>query len=102
MALDFISNLHTLISKARAESTSEYSSVFECGFNGALTSFSNFSRSFMLLLVFFVVLDVEVVLLLSSCLEMESYSSYPFIVVFILVVLLGFYYEIHSGLVKFT
>nr|WET59146.1 NADH dehydrogenase subunit 3 [Eudiplozoon nipponicum]WET59158.1 NADH dehydrogenase subunit 3 [Eudiplozoon nipponicum]WET59170.1 NADH dehydrogenase subunit 3 [Eudiplozoon nipponicum]WET59182.1 NADH dehydrogenase subunit 3 [Eudiplozoon nipponicum] len=86
-------------------------SGFECGFSPMLSSVSNFSVSIMRLLIFFIILDVEVVLLLNCfgagesglvsffCFE-ESLTLYY--LVFVLVVLVGFFYEVGCGLVNFS
>nr|AYE40118.1 NADH dehydrogenase subunit 3 [Eudiplozoon sp. DZ-2018] len=86
-------------------------SGFECGFSPILSSVSNFSVAIMRLLIFFIVLDVEVILLLNcfgvgenelgeSLLLEEALSFYY--LVFVLVVLIGFFYEIGCGLVSFN
>nr|YP_005351107.1 NADH dehydrogenase subunit 3 [Pseudochauhanea macrorchis]AEO93256.1 NADH dehydrogenase subunit 3 [Pseudochauhanea macrorchis] len=79
-----------------------YISSFECGFSGSLSMFSNFSGSFLLLLVFFVLLDVEVVLLINSSLEESHIFNYLYYCTFLIVVLIGFFYEICSSLIKFN
>nr|AFD18235.1 NADH dehydrogenase subunit 3 [Neomazocraes dorosomatis] len=76
-------------------------SSFECGFNSTFSVFTNFSSSFLVLLVFFVLLDVEVVLLINTCLEIKHYNNFFYFLVFVLIVLVGFFYEIYIGLITF-
>nr|YP_004891187.1 NADH dehydrogenase subunit 3 [Polylabris halichoeres]AEB55014.1 NADH dehydrogenase subunit 3 [Polylabris halichoeres] len=77
-------------------------SEFECGFCSALTSLSNFSIGFLRLLVFFVLLDVEVVLFLNAVNTFLSLSVYFYYFFFLVIVLLGFFYEIYWGFIRFN
>nr|ABF18670.1 NADH dehydrogenase subunit 3 [Microcotyle sebastis] len=77
-------------------------SSFECGFNSIMTSLSNFSGAFLRLLVFFILLDVEVVLFLNSFLVSWHVGIWWCYLMFLLVVMCGFFYEIYWGLILFS
>nr|UKO83492.1 NADH dehydrogenase subunit 3 [Paradiplozoon hemiculteri] len=78
-------------------------SGYECGFVMMLHMSSNFSSSVMRLLIFFILLDIEVVLLLG-CVGFEYFDCYWFsfyYFFFVLIILVGFLYEISFNLVVF-
>nr|AFD18213.1 NADH dehydrogenase subunit 3 [Diplorchis hangzhouensis] len=79
---------------------SGFVSSYECGFSSIGNISTNFSLGFLLLLVFFVLLDVEVVLLFNYCLN-SGWCVLICYLFFLLVVFLGFLYEIVCGFVFF-
>lgn len=72
-------------------------SSFECGFAGQLLSLKYFSFTYFILLVFFVVFDLEVSLLLNIPFQGLLYKKLRVYLLFLIVLFLGFVIEIHSG-----
>nr|WEV86866.1 NADH dehydrogenase subunit 3 [Diplorchis sp.] len=79
---------------------SGFVSFYECGFSSVGSISTNFSLGFLLLLVFFVLLDVEVVLLFNYCLN-SGWGVLICYFFFLLVVFFGFLYEVVYGFVFF-
>nr|YP_010323910.1 NADH dehydrogenase subunit 3 [Paradiplozoon yunnanensis]UKP90073.1 NADH dehydrogenase subunit 3 [Paradiplozoon yunnanensis] len=80
-----------------------FTSSYECGFVMMLHMASNFSSSVMRLLIFFILLDIEVVLLLG-CIGFDFYDSFwisGYYFFFVTIILFGFIYEISCNLVIF-
>nr|YP_010939810.1 NADH dehydrogenase subunit 3 [Megalobenedenia derzhavini]WLG31373.1 NADH dehydrogenase subunit 3 [Megalobenedenia derzhavini] len=77
-----------------------WSSSFECGFIGHSVSINNFSVSFFILLIFFVVFDLEISLLLNMPTHINLYKSFFFYVCFIVLVCAGYITEVLKGFVN--
>nr|YP_003735125.1 NADH dehydrogenase subunit 3 [Benedenia seriolae]ADI24689.1 NADH dehydrogenase subunit 3 [Benedenia seriolae] len=75
-------------------------SSFECGFSGHCININNFSVSFFVLLVFFVVFDLEISLLLNLPLQPCLYKNFFFYFIFIFFIGLGYLFEITKGFVN--
>lgn len=73
---------------------------FECGFmgNGYTTKAGGFF--YILIVVFFVVFDLEVALLLNMPYQDELFFKYWVYLVFVLLVSVGFWVEIRNGYVR--
>jgi NADH-ubiquinone oxidoreductase chain 3 len=80
----------------------EKRSPFECGFDPQKKSRLPFSLRFFLLLLFFLVFDIEVILLLELPLLFNNFFFKMFLVVlgFLWVFCVGFFEEWRSGALK--
>nr|YP_011003942.1 NADH dehydrogenase subunit 3 [Dactylogyrus simplex]WPS93120.1 NADH dehydrogenase subunit 3 [Dactylogyrus simplex] len=74
-----------------------WSSSFECGFLAHPLKVNTFSTSLFVLLVFFVVFDLEVSLLLNATFQEDFYKSLGFYALFICLVAGGFVLEVVKG-----
>nr|YP_009516739.1 NADH dehydrogenase subunit 3 [Paragonimus heterotremus]AYE67511.1 NADH dehydrogenase subunit 3 [Paragonimus heterotremus] len=72
-------------------------SSFECGFVSQRGVEDYFSHTYFVLLVFFVIFDLEVSLLLNMPLQGVLYKNLGFYVLFLLLLALGFGVEIYKG-----
>nr|BBJ70609.1 NADH dehydrogenase subunit 3 [Benedenia seriolae]BBJ70621.1 NADH dehydrogenase subunit 3 [Benedenia seriolae]BBJ70633.1 NADH dehydrogenase subunit 3 [Benedenia seriolae]BBJ70645.1 NADH dehydrogenase subunit 3 [Benedenia seriolae]BBJ70657.1 NADH dehydrogenase subunit 3 [Benedenia seriolae] len=77
-----------------------WSSSFECGFSGHCININNFSVSFFVLLVFFVVFDLEISLLLNLPLQPCLFKNFFFYLFFIILISIGYLLEIGKGFVN--
>nr|YP_010026296.1 NADH dehydrogenase subunit 3 [Leptestheria brevirostris]QOQ37311.1 NADH dehydrogenase subunit 3 [Leptestheria brevirostris] len=78
----------------------EKSSPFECGFDPVVSSRLPFSLRFFLIALIFLIFDVEIVLLLPSIpsfSEVEQQTWVLNLVFFLVVLLVGLYYEWNYG-----
>nr|YP_010538713.1 NADH dehydrogenase subunit 3 [Sclerotia fui]UYE92324.1 NADH dehydrogenase subunit 3 [Sclerotia fui] len=78
----------------------EKSSPFECGFDPKSSARIPFSLQFFLIAMIFLIFDVEITLLLPLVLTMKITSIQTFSMItflFILILLIGLYYEWKSG-----
>jgi NADH:ubiquinone oxidoreductase subunit 3 (subunit A) len=81
-------------------SSREKVSGFECGFDSEVSSRSPFSLRFFILLLLFVVFDVEIALLipcLVALLTSTGWASLPVFYAFLVVLGLGLFYEWADG-----
>nr|YP_010372304.1 NADH dehydrogenase subunit 3 [Capsala martinieri]UOX29724.1 NADH dehydrogenase subunit 3 [Capsala martinieri] len=76
-----------------------WSTSFESGFSGHDVNINNFSVSFFILLVFFVVFDLEISLLLNLPLQPSLFKNFFFYFSFIILVCLGYIFEVGKGFV---
>nr|QWV61017.1 NADH dehydrogenase subunit 3 [Euryhaliotrema johni] len=79
---------------------SVWSSSFECGFIGHNVKVNSFSSGFFILLVFFVIFDLEISLLLNIIFQEEFYKNLIYYSIFLLIVSFGFIIEVISGFVN--
>nr|YP_009261935.1 NADH dehydrogenase subunit 3 [Echinochasmus japonicus]AKL39063.1 NADH dehydrogenase subunit 3 [Echinochasmus japonicus] len=77
-------------------------SSFECGFLSQRVVENYFSYTYFILLVFFVVFDLEVSLLLNMPLQGLLYKNLLFYVGFLFVLVVGFGIEISKGYVRWS
>ena len=82
----------------------EKTAPFECGFLSFSQSRSAFSVSFILISILFLPFDLEVssILPYAIVLELSSVYAYYIILIFILILVLGFVYEITHKAIKIT
>nr|YP_008993135.1 NADH dehydrogenase subunit 3 [Epiophlebia superstes]AFM83557.1 NADH dehydrogenase subunit 3 [Epiophlebia superstes] len=83
----------------------EKMSPFECGFDPFATARIPFSLRFFLIAVIFLIFDVEIALLLPMMMVMSVSQVNTWMVVssiFILILLLGLYYEWYQGALEWT
>nr|YP_009364251.1 NADH dehydrogenase subunit 3 [Anaulaciulus koreanus]ARF02894.1 NADH dehydrogenase subunit 3 [Anaulaciulus koreanus] len=83
----------------------EFLSPFECGFDPYQTARMPFSLQFFLIAVIFLIFDIEIVILMP--LPMSFGLNYPMnhflvLMIFILILLLGTYYEWLNGALDWT
>nr|YP_010350553.1 NADH dehydrogenase subunit 3 [Capsala katsuwoni]UOK11877.1 NADH dehydrogenase subunit 3 [Capsala katsuwoni] len=76
-----------------------WSSPFESGFSGHAVNINNFSVSFFILLVFFVVFDLEISLLLNLPTHPSIFKNFFFYFSFVLLICLGYLLEVNKGFV---
>nr|YP_009414362.1 NADH dehydrogenase subunit 3 [Dactylogyrus lamellatus]ALP29102.1 NADH dehydrogenase subunit 3 [Dactylogyrus lamellatus] len=77
-----------------------WSSSFECGFMSHSLKINSFSSGVFVLLVFFVIFDLEVSLLLNSVYQEEFWSNLLFYCSFLLIMGLSFLIEVFCGFVR--
>nr|QJD07232.1 NADH dehydrogenase subunit 3 [Capsaloides cristatus] len=77
-----------------------WSSPFESGFSGHMVNINNFSVSFFVLLVFFVVFDLEISLLLNLPTQGILYKNFFFYFFFVLLICSGYISEVNKGFVS--
>nr|YP_009524391.1 NADH dehydrogenase subunit 3 [Lepidotrema longipenis]AXR86351.1 NADH dehydrogenase subunit 3 [Lepidotrema longipenis] len=75
-------------------------SSFECGFLGENSNINSFSVNFFILLVFFVVFDLEISLLLNFPFQGSFFKSLYFYNMFILIICLGYLFEVLKGFIN--
>nr|YP_011008467.1 NADH dehydrogenase subunit 3 [Dactylogyrus tuba]WCF76311.1 NADH dehydrogenase subunit 3 [Dactylogyrus tuba] len=77
-----------------------WSTPFECGFISHPVKINSFSSGVFVLLVFFVVFDLEVSLLLNIVFQEEFFKNLGYYCAFLLVVAVGFVAEVTLGFVR--
>nr|QYA17644.1 NADH dehydrogenase subunit 3 [Echinostomatidae sp. MSB para 30070] len=77
-------------------------SSFECGFIAQRLVENYFSYTYFILLVFFVVFDLEVSLLLNLPLQGILYKNLSYYLFFLLLLALGFGVEISRGYIRWS
>nr|YP_009054577.1 NADH dehydrogenase subunit 3 [Paragyrodactylus variegatus]AIK25765.1 NADH dehydrogenase subunit 3 [Paragyrodactylus variegatus] len=75
-------------------------SPFECGFLSYSSPYSSFTFGFVSFLVLFVLFDLEVSLFLNFCFNLSYYNNFFYYYIFLLVLCVGFTFELLSGSVK--
>nr|QGT77380.1 NADH dehydrogenase subunit 3 [Candidiopotamon okinawense] len=104
----FMSILIMMVASVLAKKTildREKNSPYECGFDPKGSSRLPFSLRFFLIAVIFLIFDVEITLLLpiSPVINLTNIFSWLFTIIFFLVVLLiGLYYEWHQGALEWS
>nr|QZR92110.1 NADH dehydrogenase subunit 3 [Cichlidogyrus casuarinus] len=83
-------------------SVNVWGSSFECGFIGHAVKINNFSVGFFLLLVFFVLFDLEVSLLLNVAYQYEFINNLFYYVVFVFLLSVGLFLEVCFGYVNWS
>nr|YP_010155763.1 NADH dehydrogenase subunit 3 [Conwentzia sinica]QQY84954.1 NADH dehydrogenase subunit 3 [Conwentzia sinica] len=95
----FVMMLASLLSK-KMNFDSEKNSPFECGFDPKTSSRLPFSLCFFLIAIIFLIFDIEIALLLPMVNIMKMSNLISFIstlMFFILILILGLYYEWNQG-----
>nr|AHW40484.1 NADH dehydrogenase subunit 3 [Fasciola sp. GHL-2014]WKD80467.1 NADH dehydrogenase subunit 3 [Fasciola gigantica] len=77
-------------------------SSFECGFLSQRVTENYFSYTYFILLVFFVVFDLEVSLLLNMPLQGVLYKNFFGYLMFLFLLGVGFFVEVRRGYVRWT
>nr|YP_009442306.1 NADH dehydrogenase subunit 3 [Paratetraonchoides inermis]ATN95416.1 NADH dehydrogenase subunit 3 [Paratetraonchoides inermis] len=77
-----------------------WSSSFECGFLSQSFSLSNYSNTFLILLVFFVIFDIEISLLLNITFNYPLYNNLIFYWIFLFYISIGFLIEILNNFIN--
>lgn len=72
-------------------------SSFECGFLSGRIAENVFSYTYFILLVFFVIFDLEVSLLLKIPYQGVLYRKFIFYFVFLLILSIGYFVEVSKG-----
>nr|URW97658.1 NADH dehydrogenase subunit 3 [Songthela sp.] len=75
-------------------------SPYECGFDPFSTPRIPFSLRFFLISVIFLIFDVEITLILPIPMSMNSPLSLTFIMSFLMILLLGLFYEWKNGILS--
>nr|AYV63040.1 NADH dehydrogenase subunit 3 [Haplorchis taichui] len=75
---------------------------FECGFISQGVSENYFSWTYFILLVFFVVFDLEISLLLNLPLQGLLFKNLPYYVCFVVLLCFGFGIEVNKGYVEWS
>nr|AYH51357.1 NADH dehydrogenase subunit 3 [Alaria americana] len=84
------------------ESGRVWVSPFECGFLGSLLVENVFSYTYFVLLVFFVIFDLEISLLMNIPYEGVLFKNFLFYYLFILMLVLGYTLEVNKGYVSWN
>nr|AYH51368.1 NADH dehydrogenase subunit 3 [Cardiocephaloides medioconiger] len=77
-------------------------SPFECGFLGNVLVENVFSYTYFVLLVFFVVFDLEISLLVNIPYEGVLFKNFLFYYFFIFVLVVGYTFEVTKGYVSWN
>nr|YP_008758087.1 NADH dehydrogenase subunit 3 [Jellisonia amadoi]AGW80401.1 NADH dehydrogenase subunit 3 [Jellisonia amadoi] len=83
----------------------EKNSPFECGFDPFSSSRLPFSLHFFLIAIIFLIFDIEIALLLPMILIFSSSIKFYWLItsiIFILILLLGLYYEWYQGMLNWS
>lgn len=93
--------LRIILIKINLESH-EYSSSFECGFDYSNKIRSSFSLRFFLIIVLFLIFDIELVLILPSSMTLrEIYLDWFLVlIIFITILILGLVKEWNDGILE--
>jgi NADH:ubiquinone oxidoreductase subunit 3 (subunit A) len=83
---------------------SEKVSPYECGFTPLGDARQKFSIQFYLVAILFMIFDLEVLLLFPFAVSLYYLSIYGFwiVLLFLLILTVGFIYELCKGAIKFT
>nr|YP_010990331.1 NADH dehydrogenase subunit 3 [Sinolapotamon palmatum]WOW98747.1 NADH dehydrogenase subunit 3 [Sinolapotamon palmatum] len=103
--LSSIIMITTSILAKKTISDREKNSPYECGFDPKGSSRLPFSLRFFLIAVIFLIFDVEITLLLpvAPLINISNIFSWMFIIIFFLIVLLlGLYYEWYQGALEWS
>nr|AKP19673.1 NADH dehydrogenase subunit 3 [Gyrodactylus sp. FY-2015] len=77
-------------------------SSFECGFLNFSSAYSSFTYGFIFFLVVFVLFDLEVSMLINFCFSINFIDNFLFYYLFIVVLCIGFTFELLSGSLKWV
>lgn len=74
-------------------------SAYECGFHPFQDTRINFDVKFYLVAILFIIFDLEIIFLFpwSLLLKKIGFFSYLTMIIFVLILLIGFYYEWKKG-----
>jgi len=93
-------NTFTAVNRAYSEKVSPY----ECGFTPLGDARQKFSIQFYLVAILFIVFDIEVLFLFPFAVVLYESSLVAFwvAVIFLIILTVGFVYELSKGALKFT
>nr|QYC97741.1 NADH dehydrogenase subunit 3 [Diplostomoidea sp. MSB para 30071] len=77
-------------------------SPFECGFLGNVLVENVFSYTYFVLLVFFVVFDLEVSLLINIPYQGVMFKNFLFFFIFLFFLVVGYMFEVSKGYVSWN
>nr|AYH51377.1 NADH dehydrogenase subunit 3 [Cotylurus marcogliesei] len=77
-------------------------SPFECGFLGNVLVENVFSYTYFVLLVFFVVFDLEISLLINIPYEGVLFKNFMFYFIFVFILVIGYSFEVSKGYVSWN
>lgn len=79
-------------------------SPYECGMNPLGTAREKFSIQFFLIAILFIIFDLEVIFLFPFTVSVYQTSFYGFwvVIIFLLILTIGFIYEFSKGALKFV
>nr|AWW03119.1 NADH dehydrogenase subunit 3 [Cichlidogyrus halli] len=83
-------------------SVNVWASSFECGFIGHLVKINNFGVGFFIMLVFFVLFDLEISLLLNAAFQYEFSGNLFYYSFFVMLLSVGFFFEVCFGYVGWS
>lgn len=95
----FIVSVYRIGGRARLTNRSYYDR-FECGFMGSHPFNPSGVYRFIVIGIFYVVLDLEIALLLGLPYQSEMYFNMHILIMFIIVVRVGYLFEVHKGYVR--
>nr|AUC63435.1 NADH dehydrogenase subunit 3 [Diplostomum spathaceum]AUC63436.1 NADH dehydrogenase subunit 3 [Diplostomum spathaceum]AUC63438.1 NADH dehydrogenase subunit 3 [Diplostomum spathaceum]AUC63440.1 NADH dehydrogenase subunit 3 [Diplostomum spathaceum] len=84
------------------DSSRVWVSPFECGFLGNVLVENVFSYTYFILLVFFVIFDLEISLLVNIPYEGQLFKNFSFYFFFIFILVLGYTLEVSKGYVSWN
>nr|AUL93151.1 NADH dehydrogenase subunit 3 [Cercaria capricornia] len=84
------------------EGVRSWASSFECGFLGQRLVENSFSYTYFILLVFFVVFDLEISLLLNMPLQGLLFKNLVYYLFFLFLLSVGFSFEVSKGYVEWS
>uniref|UniRef100_UPI00315C5BDD NADH dehydrogenase subunit 3 n=1 Tax=Cichlidogyrus halli TaxID=321991 RepID=UPI00315C5BDD len=79
-----------------------WASSFECGFIGHNIKINNFGVGFFIMLVFFVLFDLEISLLLNATYQFEFSSNLVYYILFVGALSIGFFFEVCFGYIGWS
>nr|UPL65643.1 NADH dehydrogenase subunit 3 [Hydarella orientalis] len=94
----------TIISKTSIMDR-EKMSPFECGFDPKSSARTPFSLQFFLIAILFLIFDIEIAIILPSIIILNSSNITSWILtmsVFIIILVLGLYYEWKNGMLEWA
>nr|YP_002735011.1 NADH dehydrogenase subunit 3 [Hydaropsis longirostris]ABZ02027.1 NADH dehydrogenase subunit 3 [Hydaropsis longirostris] len=94
----------TIISKTSIMDR-EKMSPFECGFDPKSSARTPFSLQFFLIAILFLIFDIEIAIILPSIIILNSSNIMSWILtmsVFIIILVLGLYYEWKNGMLEWA
>lgn len=97
-------SLSYILSTAKQQLTFEKLSTYECGFQPFTDSRHLFNISFYLIGILFVIFDLEIVFLFPWCVVTSflNFFGYKIFLLFMLILVLGFLYELRKGALNFA
>nr|YP_010310367.1 NADH dehydrogenase subunit 3 [Daclera levana]UMY75902.1 NADH dehydrogenase subunit 3 [Daclera levana] len=83
----------------------EKMSPFECGFDPKSSARTPFSLQFFLIAILFLIFDIEIAIILPMIITMKTSNIMMWIItisIFIMILILGLYYEWKNGMLDWT
>nr|AXR86363.1 NADH dehydrogenase subunit 3 [Lamellodiscus spari] len=77
-----------------------WASSFECGFVAEAININSFSVNFFILLIFFVLFDLEISLLINIPFQFFWFNNITYYWSFLVILILGYLYEVISGFIE--